>query len=73
MKYKIKITHYKSGRIGYVPYVKKGLWLGLYGDGEISILPVEQPSRADALEAIDLHYAGNYKEDTVEFEYINKD
>ena len=75
MKYRIKIITYKSGRQEFYPQVKKGLfWIGLYYDGEASIFAGDsyRNSRVLALESIDSHYKGSHKQQTIEFEYINK-
>ena len=73
MKYRIKIITYKSGKKEFIPQVKKGfLWLGLYIDGETTIMEVSKSTREDALKAIDAHYSGNFKIRTIEIEYINK-
>ena len=72
MKYRIKIIHYKNGRIEY--FAQKAVrwrWVGLAGDGEAGFdIPFE--SRWIALDAIDLNYEGNFRKETINFEYINK-
>ena len=75
MKYRIKIITYKSGKQEFYPQVKKGLfWVGLFYDGAASIFANDicRPTRELALQEIDLHYKGNNKVQTIEFEYINK-
>ena len=75
MKYRIKIITYKSGRQEFYPQVKKGLfWFTIICGGETTIFEegLYRPTRALAMEQIDLHYKGNHKVQTIEFEYINK-
>ena len=74
MKYRIKIISYKSGRQKFYPQVKKGLfWVGMWFDGSTFLaFDNSLPSREMALQELDLHYKGNHKVQTIEFEYINK-
>ena len=74
MKYRIKIITYKSGRQEFYPQVKKGLfWKGILSNGSTSLANDNYfHFRENALKAIDNHYNGNNKKQTIEFEYINK-
>lgn len=72
MKYRIKIVTYKSGRQEFTPQVKTWLyWDGLDWDGKAGY-NYKMNKREQALSAIDLHYGGNDKKQTVIFEYHNK-
>ena len=75
MKYRIKITTYKNGRKDYKPQVKTSVgWAGIASDGEHSYYyDHECNTREKALERIDLHFDGNKKKQTIEFEYIEKE
>jgi hypothetical protein len=73
MKYRIKIITFKNGRKTYFAQVKTGfIWVGIGCNSETSIVYGECDSRNDALKRIDLHFAGNNKRQTIEFEYIIK-
>lgn len=74
MKYRIKITTFKNGRKSYSAQVKiYGLWAGLCYDGKSEFFWKDDvPTRELALKRIDLHFAGNCKQQTIEFEYITK-
>jgi hypothetical protein len=73
MKYRIKITTFKTGRKEYRSYVKKGLfWRPLWHDGFISIEAYTCDTHETALRIIDSHYAGNSKILKNKFKYINK-
>lgn len=75
MKYRIKITIYKNGRKEYVAQVKKSLfgWSTIAFDGEDSFnYEGKCDSRKEALRRIDLHFEGNTKDNSIDFEYINK-
>jgi hypothetical protein len=75
MRYRIKITQYKSERKTYTPYVKSSGWFGgwkpLDYEGGTWISSYEM-DRFEALKAIDKHFAGNKTVHKVKFEYINK-
>ncbi len=72
MRYRIKIITFSNGRKGYYAQVRKLFhWSGLCRDGE-SGYAIECESRKNALTAIDLHYEGNYRKQTIEFEYITR-
>lgn len=77
MKYKIKIIIYQTGRTVFIPFVKeKGIlwdsWKPLDYDGKTWISEYKMDKRERALNAIDLHYAGNHKVRLVHIEYITK-
>ncbi len=74
MRYRIKIVTYKNGRKEYTPQFRQwGTWDDINWEGEASVMyETKLDSRQDALDKIDLHYAGNKKKQTIEFEYITK-
>ena len=74
MKYRIKIVTFKNGRKQYYSQVKLfGLWVGIWFDGKSELVCNDECStREEALKRIDLHFVGNYKRQTIEFEYITK-
>ena len=75
MKYRIKITTFKTGRKVYEAQVKMLIgWatIGYEGNPIIPSCTFELRSRDEALERIDKHFDGNSKKQTIEFEYINK-
>lgn len=73
MKYRIKITTFTNGRKEYMPEYKKGLlWKFIDWKGKVCDFQSPYNSREDALKNIDLHFAGNSKKQTIEFEYIKK-
>lgn len=80
MKYRIKIITYQNGRKTYSPYVKSKsffgmtVWLPLNHKGEPDAVvgAWQMGSREDAFNAIDKHFCGNTKVQSIEFEYINK-
>lgn len=76
MKYRIKITTFSNGRKAFLPQFKTKLfWLDIdsYGASEIHTPFWDGYDDRDlALRNIDLHYDGNSKKQTIEFEYIAK-
>jgi hypothetical protein len=72
MKYRIKITTYANGRKEYKAYVKNWLWTGLSYEGRTDFITSRLDTREQALKAIDLHYEGNNRVQSIEFQYINK-
>jgi hypothetical protein len=72
-RYRIKILTFKNGRTVYLPQCRERFqWLGIYVNGKTMFgHQFEMETRERALERIDLHYAGNTVEKTIEFEYIN--
>lgn len=73
MRYRIKIYTYQNGRKEFEPQVKKRWsWKTIIYDGSERDYPFSQNTREQALNCIDLHYSGNTKLQTIEFEYINK-
>lgn len=72
MKYRIKIITYKNGRKEYFAQAKCGwFWKNINSSGLMGY-SVSQDDREESLTRIDLHYSGNCKKQTIEFEYINK-
>ena len=72
MKYRIKIVTFSTGRKSYLPQFRTWFyWTGLLSDGEQGYNG-EYDDRETAIRAIDLHYAGNHKKQTIEFQYIIK-
>lgn len=74
MKYRIKITTFYNGREEFRPYVKVwGLWFGIdYNGKQDLIYSVACKTRNEALAKIDMHYEGNCKKKSIDFEYITK-
>ena len=74
MKYRIKIVTYKNGRKEYYAQVKVWCgWVALDRSGETDyVVGFICSDRDEALNKIDLHYEGNTKKQSIEFEYINK-
>ena len=77
MKYKIRITTYKTGRSTYTPFVQMRWliftsWRPLDYEGRIWITEDVMDARGKALKAIDRHYAGNCEVSSTVFEYITK-
>lgn len=74
MKYRIKTTTYGNGRKDYRAQVKRFWgWYDISYEGEeINGVDMTCNTRERALDRIDLNYEGNTKEQTIEFEYINK-
>ena len=73
MKYRIKIYTFKNGRKEFEAQVKK--WFGrrtVIATGEETKFRITQVKREYAIMCIDKHYEGNYKLQTIEFEYITK-
>ena len=72
MKYRIKIITYKNGRMEYFAQKKVRFgWVGLCRDGEAGF-DIPYKERYICLDAIDLNFEGNFKKETINFEYINK-
>lgn len=70
MKYRIKITTFSNGRQEYCAHVRKCfIWTGLASDGEVGYA-IRFNDRDRALGAIDLHFKGNYKKQSIRFEYM---
>jgi hypothetical protein len=79
MKYRIKCTTYANGRKEYIAQfrTRSGLWLTLDYAGCTSSADTlfrmgVTSDRDRALQRIDLHFLGNTRVQTVEFEYITK-
>ncbi len=74
MRYRIKITTFKSGRKEFRAQKKVLLgWSDLSYEGvvyHLTDIPVD--TRDKALNKIDKHYGGNATKQTIEFEYITK-
>ncbi len=74
MRYRIKITTFKSGRQEFRAQ-KKVLfgWADLDYHGEAYYtITLTEDTRVGALSRIDKNYDGNTKKQTIEFEYITK-
>ena len=74
MKYRIKRTSYKNGRISYTAYIRKFLYWQIihkYG-GESAVFDTEFLSREEAINAIDQHFEKFAKSTKIEIEYIIK-
>lgn len=73
MKYRIKIYTFENGRQEFKAQVKTWHgWVGLWSDGSTLLDGQKYDKRQTVLDAIDKHYAGNNKLQTIEFEYITK-
>jgi len=73
MRYRIKITTFKSGRKEYTSQVKALIgWSGLDYDGNRNTMMFPQITREGALARIDKHFDGNGVKQSIEFQYITK-
>lgn len=74
MKYRIRIEIYANGRREYQAQAKAWLfgWNNLDDEGKEICYRSVTESRTNALNRIDLHYAGNNTVLTIGFEYIKK-
>lgn len=73
-KYRIKIRTYQTGRATYTPAFKSKIgWLVISYSGIAHILNDDSCStREEALNLIDKHFNGDWKRQSITFEYINK-
>lgn len=74
MKYRIKIVNYNTGRQDFYAQFKKWYgWVGITYEGKSAHwADGHSTSRQAALQKIDLHFNGNSKVQSIEFEYIKK-
>lgn len=74
MRYRIKITTFKSGRKEFRAQKKVFFgWHDIDSTGEVyPFLNLHDNTRNDALNKIDKNYGGNATKQTIEFEYITK-
>jgi len=74
MRYRIKIQKFKNGRYEGTPQIKARVgWLYITNKGKVTIWNnYVCATRKTALEYIDLHYDGNHKKHSIEFDYVYK-
>lgn len=78
MRYRIKIVTYKDGQVKYFAQYYIGFFLGwggigCNGDSYPLVTTINDcTTRSEALNCIDKNIKGAGKEETIEFEYINK-
>lgn len=71
-KYRIKTITFKNGRQEFVAQFKGVRWKYLSHVGEEVCYSCPSDTREDALNRIELHYAGNNEKESTDVEYIEK-